>query len=123
METHIAARGAKIQSHNAMQRRLCSTSARAQPGKDKKKKQSKFKWCFLFLLRRGCPSLSQGKMMARALLQREGAFSAPQGVWDGTTQQSKRNNRRQGKNKKKQQSKSVFSFPPEERAPFSAKER
>jgi len=31
--------------------------------------------------------------------------------------------RSQGKKKKKQQSKSVFSFPPEERAPFSAKER
>ncbi len=96
--------------------------ARSQ-GKTRKKQQSKFKWCFLFLLRRGCPSLSQGKMMVRALLQQEGAFSAPQGVWDGTTQQSKRNNRRQGKKKKKQQSKSVFSFPPEERAPFSAKER
>ena len=59
--------------------------------------------------------------MARALLKREGDFSAPQGAWDGTTQQSKRNNRRQGKKKKKQQSKSVFSFPPEERAPFSAR--
>jgi len=37
METHIAARGAKMQSHNAMQRRLCSASACAQPRKDKKK--------------------------------------------------------------------------------------
>jgi hypothetical protein len=100
METHIAARGAKIQSHKCSGAFAAPQRARSQ-GKTRKKQQSKFKWCFLFLLRRGCPSLSQGKMVARALLQREGAFSAPQGAWDGTTQQSKRNNRRQGKKKKR----------------------
>jgi hypothetical protein len=42
--------------------------------------------------------------------------------WDNTKIKKEQNNRHQGK-KKKQQSKSVFSFPPEERAPFSAKER
>jgi hypothetical protein len=51
----------------------CSAGAFAAPqrarsqGKTRKKQQSK--WIFLFLLRRGCPSLSQGKMMARASLR------------------------------------------------------
>ena len=54
----------------------CSAGAFAAPqrarsqGKTRKKQQSK--WFFLFLLRRGCPSLSQGKMMVRAR-------------WDNTT--------------------------------------
>jgi hypothetical protein len=42
-------------------------------------------------------------MMARALLQREGAFSAPQRAWDaGTTQQSKRNGTIGAKERKKE---------------------
>ena len=55
-------------------RRFRSASAPAQPRKDNK--ETTIKWCFLFLLRRGCPSLSQGKMMARALLQRGRLLSA-----------------------------------------------
>ena len=52
----------------------CSAGAFAAPqrarsqGKTTKKQQSK--WCFLFLLRRGCPSLSQGKMMGRDAVAR-----------------------------------------------------
>ena len=65
-QKHIsAASGAKIQSHNAIESwRLCSASACARSqGKTTKKHQSK--WCFLFLLMSGHPSLSQGKLMVR----------------------------------------------------------
>jgi len=96
-----AASDAKIQSHNAMQRwRLCSASACVQPRKEKKKQQSKS--AFSFPPEERCPSLSQGKMMARALLQGEGAFSAPQCAWDGKTQQSKRNGTIGAKERKKE---------------------
>jgi len=64
----------------------CSAGAFAE-----KKKKHQSKSVFSFPPEERCPSLSQGKMMAHALLQRKGAFSAPQRAWDGTTQQSKRN--------------------------------
>jgi hypothetical protein len=68
----------------------CSTGTFAAPqrarsqGKTRKKQQSK---CFfLFLLRRGCPSLSQGKMMACALLRQGRLLSASaRARWDNTT--------------------------------------
>ncbi len=68
----------------------CSAGAFAAPhrarsqGKTRKKQQSK--WFFLFLLRRGCPSLSQGNMMARASLRRGHLLSASaRAQWDNTT--------------------------------------
>jgi hypothetical protein len=80
-----AASGAKIQSHNAMQRwRLCSASALAQPRKDNK--ETTIKMVFSFPPEERVPSLSQGKMMARALLQRGRLLSSSARVgWDNTT--------------------------------------
>jgi len=73
-----------ITQHNAVPAPLQRLSAHSQ-GKTRKKQQSK--WFFLFLLRRGCPSLRQGKMMGwRARRYDKGAFSAPQRArWDNTT--------------------------------------
>jgi hypothetical protein len=66
-----------------------------------RKKETTIKSVFSFPPEERCPSLSQGKMMARALLQREGTFSAPQCAWDGTTQKSKRNGTIGAKERKK----------------------
>ena len=86
----------------------CSASARAQPRKEKKKQQSKS--VFSFPPEERCPS-RQGKMMACALLQREGAFSAPQRAWDaGTTQQSKRNGTIGAKERKKRNNNQKVNF-------------
>jgi len=73
----------------------------ARAAKERKKKQQS-KRVFSFPPEERCPSLSQGKMMVRALLQREGAFSAPQREWDGTTHQSKRNGTIGTKERKKE---------------------
>jgi len=92
METHISSqrRQDSIAQCDAALAPLHAAPQRA-PSQGKKKKKQQSKSVFSFPPEERCPS-RQGKMMACALLQREGAFSAPQRAWDaGTTQQSKRN--------------------------------
>ncbi len=99
----------------------CSAGAFAVPqhahsqGKTRKKQQSK--WFFFFLLRRGCPSLSQGKMMVRNAVARApsqylsvrtmGQHINQKGAIGAKERQQRNNNQ------------NVFSFCDEERAPFS----
>ena len=80
------------------------------PSQGKKKKKQQSKSVFSFPPEERCPS-RQGKMMACALLQREGAFSAPQCAWDaGTTQQSKRNGTIGAKERKKRNNNQKVNF-------------
>ncbi len=105
-----ASSGTKTQSTHraeAMQkrRRLHSASAPAQPRKDNK--ETTIKWYFLFLLRRGCPSLSQGKMMMRTSLQQGHLLSASaRARWDNTT--IKRSNKSQMKRQQRNNNQMVL---------------
>jgi hypothetical protein len=82
-----AASGAKIQSHNAMQRwRLCSASALAQPRKVNK--ETTIKMVFSFPPEERLP-FSQPRKDDGARRCDKGTFSVPQRVCDGKTQQTK----------------------------------
>ncbi len=86
-----AASGAKIQSHNAMQRwRLCSASARAQPRKDNK--ETTIKMVFSFPPEERVPFSPQPRKDDGARRCGEGTFSVPQRPCDGKTKRSQKHN-------------------------------